>query len=405
LRLVAALAWRNLWRNPRRTVITLIVVAAGLYSILSLGALLEAWARSSRDSAINLMTGSGEIHASGYLDDPSVASRMAPPDPELQAVLDRAPIRAWVERVLVPAVVQSEYKTLPLTLVGVDPAGEEQVSTIPKQIADGHYLDKADDARIVLGRNAARRLKTAVGRRVIIMAQAADGSLAEKSFEVAGLFAGSTEAEDAFAFTGIETAQHMLGIGNDISEISFIVPQDASLEGALTTLRDAAPTLDVKPWTTLSPIAAAMNGFMNSFVYIWLWIMSVLMAIGIVNTQLMSVFERVREFGLLQALGMRPRQVLAQVALESAMLVGIGAVIGMAGAALTIMALSRGVDLGFLARGAEFFGASRVLYPHLSAAQFAGFSVLIWALGVVVSLWPAQRAAHCNPVEAMSHES
>lgn len=405
LGLLFPLAWRNLWRNPRRTLITLVVVSVGLYSILVFAAILVAWAQSSRETALNLMTGSGQIHAQGYLDDPTVFHTMAPPDAALTKALGNAAISGAAERVRVPAVVQSEYKTLPLTLVGAVPASEEAISVIPKDVATGHYLKGPDDGDIVLGRHLAERLKTRVGKRVIVMAQAEDGSLAQQSFTVVGLFAGNQAAEDQFAYTGLHVAQKMLGLGNRISEIAFKVPDNSKLSGVIAGLEQAAPKRDVAPWMSLSPLAAAMDAFMNAFVYIWLWIMFVLMAIGIVNTQLMAVFERVREFGLLQALGMRPRLVLMQVGLESALLIGLGVVVGMLASGLTVLMFSGGVDLGFLAQGAEYFGAGHVLYPQIAPSQFFELSLTVWVLGVIVALWPASKAARANPVEAMSHIS
>ncbi|MFC2970233.1 ABC transporter permease [Acidimangrovimonas pyrenivorans] len=403
LKLIAPLAWRNLWRNPRRTAITLVVVAVGLYSILVFAALLDAWAQSSRDAQLNLLTGSGQIHARGYLDDPVVDRRMPPPDAGLTAALNVPQVQGWAERVRVPAVIQSEYKTLPLTLLGVKPKSERAISFLPKQIVEGSYLSGNDDPGIVLGRHLAQRLKTRVGKRVILMAQSADGSLAQRAYQVKGLFAGNQSAEDSYAFTGIETAQQMLGIGDGISEISFRLADGAALAPEIARLRAAAPKLDVEPWKKLAPLAAAVDSFMTAFVYIWLWVMFVFMAIGIVNTQLMAVFERVREFGLLQALGMRPRLILAQVLLESALLIGVGVIIGMVASGATIAALKGGIDLGFLARGAEFVGAGHVLYPHLAPSEFFEMSLLVWVLGVVIALWPARKAAHSRPVEAMSH--
>jgi ABC-type lipoprotein release transport system permease subunit len=353
--------------------------------------------------ALHLMIGSGQIHAPGYLDDPTVQRRMPPPGPALLAALNSAPIAAWSERVRVPAVVQSEYQTLPVTLVGVDPGREVLLSRIPRQIATGRYLQQRDDAGVVLGTHLAGRLKTRVGKRVIVLAQADDGTLAQRSFRVVGLFGGNVQAEDTFLFTGCTTAQAMLGIGDGYSEISFDVARQEHLAAAVSSLRRLAPGLDVRPWTELSPLAAAMDDFMNAFVYVWLWVMFVLIAIGIVNTQLMAVMERVREFGLLAALGMRPRLILAQVALEAVMLIGIGAAAGALGAVATVAALHRGVDLGRLAQGAEMFGAGRMLYPRLDPGQCALIVAVIWACGVLVALWPALRAARSNPVEAMSH--
>jgi ABC-type lipoprotein release transport system permease subunit len=405
LSLLVPLAWRNLWRNPRRTLITLVVVAVGLYSILVFAAMLEAWAQSSRDTQLDLVTGSGQIHAKGYLDDPTVSNRMPDPGPKLVSALDKPAITAWVKRVRVPAVIESEYKSLPLTLMGVVPGKEAAISSIPHQIADGTYLAGSDTTGIVLGQHLVDRLKTRVGKRIIIMAQAADGSLAQRSFDVVGIFAGNSIVEDQFAFAGLSTVQTMLGLGTDISEISFKVPQSADLPAVVDALVAAAPNLDVKPWRTLSPLAAAVDDMMEAFVYIWLWIMFVFMAIGIANTQLMAVFERVREFGLLQALGMKPRLILILVSLEAVILVGVGCLIGMAASAMTIAAISAGVDLGGLARGAEMFGASRVLYPNVTPAQFVEFSAIVWLMGILVALWPARRAARANPVEAMSHLS
>ncbi|HEY8595943.1 MAG TPA: FtsX-like permease family protein [Devosiaceae bacterium] len=405
LALLMPLAWRNLWRYPRRTAITLVVVAVGLYSILCFAAILEAWAQSSRDTTLNLLTGSAQIHAQGYLDDPTVSHTMPPPDQALSQALAQPAIDASAARVRVPAVVQSEYKTLPLTLIGADPNSERALSSIPRQIAGGAYLSTPSDSGIVLGRHLAERLKTRVGKRVIIMAQSVDGSLAQQSFNVVGVYAGNQEIEDQYAFTGIATAQEMLGLGDRISEISLHVASDSDLASTLRTISAAAPGLDVRSWMQLSPLAAAMDGFMHAFVYIWLWIMFVLMAIGIVNTQLMAVFERTHEFGLLQALGMRPRLILAQVSLESALLIGIGVIIGMIASAATIALFHNGVDLGFLARGAEFFGAGRVLYPAIAPLRFVEMSALVWVLGVAVALWPARKAARANPVEAMHYVS
>ena len=402
VRLLLPLAWRNLWRNPRRTIITVLVVSVGLWSVLTLGVVLEALSASSRDTTLKLMTGEGEIHAIGYRDDPTAAHRMPPPGASLVRMLHNTDVESFAARVRVNAIIQSEYKTLPVTLAGVVPADERKMSVIPSQIVAGRYLNGPSDNTIVLGRDLANRLKTRVGKRVVLMTQNATGQLAERAFLVTGLFTHSVRAEDEFVFTGIQTAQTFTGIGNDISEITFNATSDAALPGLINALHRTASNLDVQSWKELAPLPFAVSAYVDLILVIWIGIAVSLVTSGIVNTQLMAVFERTREFGLLQALGMRPRLVLLEVAMESMWLNTMGIAVGVAAAIASVAAFPTGLELGFLARGAEIFGGSHVLHLRVSPADFVQYSLMIWVLGVAATLWPARRASKVSPVEAMS---
>src|SRR5581483_9066436 len=256
--LFAPLAWRNLWRNPRRTWITLAVVAVGVWSILAFDVVLKAWVESSRQEALRLLTGEGQIHAAGYLDDPGVAHRMPTPSGPLRAALNGPQVSGWAPRVRVSAIIQSEYRTRAVTLVGVSPAAERKVSDLPGQMLSGRYLRGPDEAGLVIGKDLAEKLKTRLGKRVIVMAQAADGHLAEVGLPIVGLFGNTRPAQDEFVFTGLATAQSTLGAGTDLSEISFDARPGATLNSVVAALKRAAPGLDVQSWETLQPLAFTM---------------------------------------------------------------------------------------------------------------------------------------------------
>ena len=402
-KLLAPLAWRNLWRNPRRTVITLIVVSVGLWSILAMASFITAWAQSSRDATLRLLIAQGQIHAEGYLDNPSIERLMNPPDAALLTALSNPAISNWTTRLELPAVVQSEYKTLPVTLLGVNPEAEQRISSIPEKLVEGRYLEGHTDDGALIGLNLAKRLKTELGRRVILMVTGEDGWLEERSFDVIGIYDADTAFEDTYIFTGQQVMQEMVGVGDRIAQIAFEVPDEAALDAVITELSAAAPEQDVRQWRTLSLIMGAMDATMGGAVFIWMAVMMVMISIGVINTQLMAVFERIHEFGLLRALGLKPGHVLALVALESLLLIGLGVLIGMLAGAATVWSLSDGIDLSAFGEALEAFKTGDVLYPVIKPLDYVIFPLAIWALGVVVALWPAWRAARTAPVEAMRH--
>ena len=389
-------AWRNLWRNRRRTLITLLVVAVGVWSILAFNSLIRAWADSALAGSLQNMTAEAQLHAPGYRDDPTAQHHFPAPTGKLKQLLDSPAVAAWSPRIRVPAIIQSEYETLPVTLVGIDPQREAGVSFIGKAVKQGHGLTDANDAHVL-----AKRLKTRVGKRIVIMANDAGGKLRERGAIVAGIYHAEPSIEDSYLFTGLQPAQTFLHAQGELSEIALMSSATTPLPTLLQQLKATAPTLDVADWAQLEPMTKGIHDLTNGFIYVWLWVMFVLIAIGVVNTQLMAVFERTREFGLLQALGFRPNWVMLEVMLEAVQIIGFGVLIGAVAAVGTVYSLHNGISLAGLSAGADFLGIQRVLYPRLDPREFIITIVVIWGLGVLTALWPARRATRFNAIEAM----
>jgi ABC-type lipoprotein release transport system permease subunit len=402
LSLFTELAWRNLWRNPRRTLLTFVAIGMGVWSMLVLAALMEAWGASAFEAAIRTLTGHGQIHARGYLDDPTVDHRFTV-SPALRRPLDAAPVKAWAARVRVPAIVQTARETAPVTLIGIDAQAERGLSFIPEAVHEGRYLAATDGAGVLLGRKLAQRLRTGLGKRVVILSQAEGGNIAERGFRVIGLFdAEQEQTETAFVFVPRAAAQSMLGLGDQVSEIAFVLDDIERLPAILARLRAAAPALDVVSWSQLEPFTQAILDISNGTIALWTAIMFILVAFGLVNTLLMAVFERMREFGLVQALGLRPRLLLLQVLLESAFLIGLGVAVGVAASMGTLLAFHGGLNLSALAAGGALFGIGRRLYPHVNVPLTVEIAAFVWLMGIVTSLYPAWRAARELPVTTIT---
>lgn len=403
LNLLRRLAWRNLWRHKRRTYIMLVAISLGAWFMLFTAAFVRGMIEQQVHDAIFTLTGHIQIHQKNYRDDPAIENSMAAPDNSLRQALEDKQIHQWTTRVRLPAVIISERESRGVTLVGVDPARERDMSFIGEPIQIGRNLDSVDDGGIIIGRRMAQRLQTEIGRRVVVMAQDANGEVADRGFRIVGLYTTELEAtETAYVFTGLNTAQKMLKMGDRISEIEIVTGSREKLQQLTSKLRSAAPKLETKDWQELQPLLVATVEFYDAFMIIWYFIVFLAMSFGLVNTLLMAVFERTRELGLFQALGMRPRYIVGQVMFESVILMVLGLVIGNLLSWLSVVALADGVDLSQFAQGLEQFAMPTVMKLAVTFQDVITANVLVIVLTLIASLYPAWRAARYVPVEAIT---
>jgi len=403
LNLLRRLAWRNLWRHKRRTFIMLAAVGLGAWFMLFTAAFVRGMIEQQLHDAIFTLTGHVQIHHAKYRDDPAIEHSMGLPEKALTKILDAAPVSQWSSRVRLPAVIISERESRGTTLVGIDPRHETGLSFIGEPVKIGRNLESVDDDGIIIGRRMAERLQTRIGRRIVIMAQDADGEVADRGFRIVGLFTAELEAtETSYVFTGRKVTQKMLKMGDRISEIELITQSRERLDGLTNQLRKAAPELETKDWKELQPLLVATVEFYDAFMIIWYLIVFLAMSFGLVNTLLMAVFERTRELGLFQALGMRPRFIVGQVMIESLILMALGLAVGNFLSWLSVLALADGLDLSQFAQGMAQFSMPSVMKLTLTMQDVVTANVLVIVLTLFASLYPAWRAARYVPVEAIT---
>ena len=403
LSLLYTLAWRNVWRNRRRTMLILLAIAFGIWSMVTLAAMMRGMIEQQVQNTINNLTGHIQIHGIDYCDDRSIENSMPPPGLSMLKILRGNNIKAWSTRVRVPAVVASERESAGVTLVGIDPERENGLSFIANAVTEGRYLQSTADQGLLLGRKMAERLETSVGKRVVLMSQDIDNDIADRGFRVKGIFDATMEAtETGYLFIGRTCAQDMLKLGENVSELALVVHDRQDLNAVLQRLTNAAGELDVQPWTKLEPFLVLAVKMYNASMLIWFVVVFLAMSFGLVNTLLMAVFERTREIGLFQALGMRPKFILAQVLLEALTLLIAGLVIGNVLAWATIASLGDGLNLSAFAKGLEWAGMSSVIYPMPAPSDIITANLLVIVLGIIASLYPAWRAARYVPVEAIT---
>ena len=398
------LAWRNLWRNHRRTIIMLAAISIGAWAMIFMTALMRGMVNDMLREGIRSLPGHVQVHNPAFRDDPSVNNLLSMSDVELSEALASAGIDRFATRVRVPAVISSERESRGVTLLGVDPLQELSLEAVGSVIADGRGLDAVDDNGIVIGRKLADKLDTEIGKRVVLMSQDPDNEVADRGFRVVGFFEANLAAqEEAFVFAGRATLQKMLRIDNQVSEVALVGDDYRNVEVLLADTRRAMDERDeVQPWYELDTYLGTMLNVMDGFVLVWVIVIFLALSFGLVNTLVMAVFERVREIGLMLALGMRPSSILMQIVFESTMLLIIGLGIGNVLAFASVAPLRDGIDISIVAEGMEMFGASSVLYPELQMSDVVLANVVVLVLGFLASLSPAWRASRYEPVEAIT---
>jgi ABC-type lipoprotein release transport system permease subunit len=268
----------------------------------------------------------------------------------------------------------------------------------------GHDLEGPEDGGVIIGRSLADKLETEIGKRVVLMSQDPDNEVADRGFRVVGLFAANLAAqEEMFVFAGRETLQQMLGIPGQASEVAIVGDDYRDVAAVTAAVRRALGDEDeVLPWQELDEYLGTMLSVMDGFVLVWVVVIFLALSFGLVNTLVMAVFERVREIGLMLALGMRPSSILGQIIIESLLLLVLGLLIGNALAFLSVIPLSDGIDISIVAEGMEMFGAASTLYPELIMSDVIMANVVVLVLGFFASLSPAWRASRYEPVEAIT---
>lgn len=402
------LAWRNIWRNPRRTGVILAAVVVGVWSMVVLGALMEGVSRQMLRNAVSTLTGSLQIHREGYPADPVVEHSILEPDAVREALESVLPPEArWTERVRVNAVVNNARNSAGVTLVGMRPEREARVSFIGDAVKAGTYLSPEDGNGILVGRALAEDFDTEVGKRLVLMSQDRNGEIASRAFKIRGIYEAELEStEKRYAFVTLSAAREMLRLGDGVSEFAVLLPEETPADPLADRLRAALPGgFVVRTWRELLPLIQVNLKMTDRFRGIWYLVVFIAMGFGIVNTLLMAVFERMREFGLLKALGMKNGWILREVLAESLLLLTMGIAAGNLLAVATVALLARtGIDLTAFAAGAEFAGISRVIYPALQVGEILKANLVVLVLGLLVSLYPARKAARFTPVEAMSRQ-
>ena len=388
--------------------IALIAIVLGLILIIIWDGFLQGFDQAIHGNSVRLYGGNIQVHAPGFRDR---ASRLPlipldNADEVVQAVQGTPDVVAVARRINTGGLISSPEGSYPVIISGIEPEVEAPINLMAENIDQGRFLNSEDGDAIVIGQAMADLLGVTVGDRVTLMGRRLDESMRQSTMTVAGIYdLGTKEAEKITVLIALPTAQTLYNLRGQETEVAISL-QEVGQEGALIpALQSILPGYEVDSWDTLRPELQELLAIKSVFVSIFGLIVLLIASIGILNLMLMAVFERTREMGVLQALGMKGRQLMGLFVMEGMMIGAVGAVVGcILGWFLVWLVAQVGIDLGYAADMGEISALmGDRLYPSIGLNKIVGYGIAVVFIAGLASLIPARQASRNEPSEALHH--
>jgi len=399
-----SLAWRNVVRNARRSLITVSAVALGLASLIFLWGFNDGVHNTMMRNLQQVIVGSIQIHANGFFHHPQLVKTV--PDSGLVIRLLKANgIKSFSYRLRTFALAAGEESSEGLVLLGMNPDMEKKATRIAAKVDHGRFIQHNDEAACVLGKTTARNLGVSIGDDVVFLTEDRYGALAAEKLTLVGIISsGEMGIDRGLAIIPLGFLQQMTAMNGRHSEIVVQLPPER-LEPVTAVLRaKLGKSYEVLRWYDMYPMMKQWVELENAFYYIFLTIVLVIVAAGIMNTALMSMLERMHEFGVMMALGCGRLRLAAMVVTESLLLGLAGIMAGtVAGLALVYYFHGAGIDLSSQMNSVARFYLNPVIHTEIDNTHLLDTVMAVLAASVAASIWPAIRAARLEPVEAIHH--
>ena len=403
---ITKLSWRNLWRNPTRTNVTILAVSLCIAVLIIFQSMIVGLIEKAKFTTTNLVIGEVQVHAEGYLDDRSIYKSLQNTE-EIHLIAKENNI-GLVERSYGFGLISSGTKSAGTQFWGINPESELQHFDFANHIDKGNFLTNTSLKKIVLGRKLASSIAADIGTELVVFVQGADGSLGNELFYVAGILKNMADNVDRGAAMILrEDFDILFSANNLIHEIALNSKGRFESEEIQKLLSARTADVDVETWQQLMPTIALltekMSVFMRTFFSL---IFGIAASLGIMNTMIMSTYDRMREFGIIRAIGTTPWRILKQVSLEAILLTTIASVIGVVvGLSVALYFQKYGFDVS---GGGNISFGGVVMDPVWRGSVSVGIVllpvVLLMLVSIVASIYPASIAARIKPVEAIHYK-
>jgi putative ABC transport system permease protein len=401
--MLTKIASRNIWRSKKRSLIIIIAVSIGLWAGIFMMAFYNGMIEQRINSAIADELSHIQLHHPEFTKEHEIKYYLPEGKKMLETIGKDSKIKATAGRVIIKGMIASASGSSGITIIGVMPKEEQALTNLSGKIIKGNYFNPKKMNEIILSEKLRKRLKLDLNKKTILTFQDKEGNLASAAFRITAIYkTTNTPYDDSNVFVKITDVDSLAGIPNAINEIAVLLQSNQLLDESQETLKQKFPGTEIKNWMEISPELGLTISVGDQMVFIFMGIILLALAFGIINTMMMAVLERTREIGMLLALGMNKFKIFMMILLETLFLILAGCPVGILLAFATIaLTQQTGIDFSQFSQAYSSFGYSSIIYPSLTARQFGIVMLLVLITALFSALFPARRALKLNPAESL----
>lgn len=402
------LAWRNVWRHRRRTVIIVLAMGLSLALMMIYDGMIDGFNNAIAGNAVRVLGGNIQVHAAGYREkvDSNPLLPLTDDMAVVNAALSQPDVVAAARRIQTGGLISNREGAFPLNIIGIDPEAEGPVSLVAEHIVDGRYVEPTDEDTVLIGRGLADALSIQVGDRVTMVGSDIHKQNRQRTMTVIGIYdIGIPSMEKGTAYISLTEAQSLFSLRDQSTEVQITLKKVGTEPAAVAALAPALPGYEVESWEQTYPELGSAINSKSAVMDIFSVVIVMISGIGILNLLLMAIYERTREIGLLGAMGLKPHQIATTFILEGALIGVIGVVAGISMGLMTNLSLGQvGMDYSQFAGITEYTALiSGRIYSSLGMSKLFGRSIVVLVIAALAALIPALIAARREPSEALHH--
>ena len=397
------IAWRNVWRNKSRSLIVVSSIAVGVWALIAGTGFMNGFMVSYITDAITFNISNIQVHNPEFSVDKDINFYIPNSEEKAKKLESFEGVTATTRRVILNGMIASAKKASGVEIRGIDVENEQRVTHLDSLLVDGAYFEGIKRNPVIIGQKLAEELNVRIRSKIVLTFSDKSGEMVSAAFRVVGIIKSSAiNLNEMTAFVRDSDIQPLLGIGENYHEIATTVNVQADEQPIISEYQKNYKDDLIQDWRQISPDLAYVSDVFGNMLYILMGIILTALVFGIINTMLMAVLERIKELGMLMAIGMNKSKVFFMIVLETIFLGALGTPIGLIIGYVNVNYYhTKGVDLTAYSEGLESFGYASVLYPYLDSSIYLIVSLGVFVTTIIGAAYPAYKAVSLKPIEAI----